>query len=221
MTPTVALTVVERACDLLFGKPLVMNVFRGQLAEAIIAVALEPEWEWCSADYANWDFQNAEGLRLEVRSSAARQSWTSTSDRVPDPRFDIRARRDVDRAVGSAAASYRFADIYIFAYHPRTDVGADHRDPSQWRFHCALTSHLPRQNSISISALRKLRARRASVYRVSGGSRAFDCQRQARVTIQLHRPFALPRYCITQSSSLIFPCVINTLMGSVRPAVSQ
>lgn len=156
MNSAVASAVVGRACDLLFGKPLVMNVFRGQLAEAIIAVALEPQWEWCSADYANWDFQNADGLRLEVRSSAARQSWASTSDKVAEPRFDIRARRDVAEVVGSATATRRFADIYIFAYHPRTDDGADHRDPAQWRFYSVRTSHLPLQNSISIGALRKL-----------------------------------------------------------------
>lgn len=156
MNSAAAGMVVERACDLLFGKPLVMNVFRGQLAEAIISVALEPHWEWCSADYANWDFQDASGLRLEVRSSAARQSWASTSERVPEPRFDIRARRDVAEGVGSTTANRRFADIYIFAYHPRTDDGADHRDPAQWRFYSVQTSHLPLQNSISIGALRKL-----------------------------------------------------------------
>ena len=118
MNSVAVYTIIEQECDLLFGKSLMMNIFRGQLAEAIIAVALEPQWEWCSTGYANWDFQNAEGLRLEVRSSAARQSWAGVSERMPEPRFDIRARRDFSEASEIAAATRRFADIYIFAYHP-------------------------------------------------------------------------------------------------------
>ena len=69
--------VVAKAADAAFGKPLVTNVLRAQLVEAMIALVLVPEWHWCGADYAPCDFERADDLRLEVKQSAARQSWST------------------------------------------------------------------------------------------------------------------------------------------------
>lgn len=44
--------IVARVSNAAFGRPLVTNVLRGQVVEAIVASALEPEWTWCAADYA-------------------------------------------------------------------------------------------------------------------------------------------------------------------------
>src|SRR5690606_20400567 len=43
--------IVESASTAIFGRPLVVNIYRSVLVEAIIANAL-PDWEWCSTDYA-------------------------------------------------------------------------------------------------------------------------------------------------------------------------
>lgn len=84
--------VVDRVSHAAFGRPLVTNVLRGQVVEAIIALALEPEWTWCASDYASWDFERADGRRLEVKQSAARQSWAAPAHGIVRPSFDIKER---------------------------------------------------------------------------------------------------------------------------------
>lgn len=71
--PTVA-DIQRKVADAAFGRPLITNVMRGQVVEAIVACALEPECRWCAADYSSWDFDRADGVRLEIKQSAARQS---------------------------------------------------------------------------------------------------------------------------------------------------
>lgn len=59
---------IAKVCDAAFGKPLVTNVLRGQIVEAMVAIVLEPDWQWCGADYAPCDFERPDGWRLEVSS---------------------------------------------------------------------------------------------------------------------------------------------------------
>lgn len=140
----------------MFGRPLVTNVFRSLLVEAMIAKALGPEWKWCSADFAAWDLEHASGLRLEVKQSAALQSWSHPGSKASAPRFDIAHRTgrwDGDIWVKGRA---RHADIYVFAYHPLTGEEADHRRVEQWRFYVLRSAMLPDSASISLPKLSKL-----------------------------------------------------------------
>ena len=82
--------VIAKVSQAAFGSALVTNVLRGQVAEAIVALVLEPEWNWCSADYSGWDFERADGLRLEVKQSAAMQSWST--GKPSKAIFDVAAR---------------------------------------------------------------------------------------------------------------------------------
>jgi hypothetical protein len=66
--------IVRKATEVTFNKPLVTNVFRSVLVEAIVAAALS-DWDWCSRDYASCDFRHPDSTRLEVKQSAARQTW--------------------------------------------------------------------------------------------------------------------------------------------------
>ncbi len=151
--------VVIRACRSVFGKPLVVNSFRALLVEAMIAEALSPIWAWTGEDWAGWDFQDKDRVRLEVKQSAARQTWTKDPSKPSRCSFDIAARTghwvDGDRWTSSHS---RNAEIYIFAHHPVTDGTADHRDPYQWRFYVASEASLPSadQKSISLSGVQKL-----------------------------------------------------------------
>lgn len=90
-TPTAA-DIQRKVADAAFGRPLITNVLRGQVVEAIVACALEPEWHWCAADYSSWDFDRADGFRVEIKQSAARQSW-ATSDKPSSCSFDIAERK--------------------------------------------------------------------------------------------------------------------------------
>jgi hypothetical protein len=91
--------VVQRASSRAFGRALITNVLRGQLVEAIVAIAIEPEWNWCSQDFASWDFDRADGLRLEVKQSAARQTWLGPEHSRTSCQFDIRSRTEGGRAL--------------------------------------------------------------------------------------------------------------------------
>lgn len=150
---------VSKVAETTFGSPLINNVLRGHLAEAIIALALEPEWEWCSGDYSSWDFQSrSKGTRLEVKQSAAKQSWELHPDSKPSaPRFDIAERSGRWETDGSFVAEPgRAAQIYIFAYHPVIDESADHRHPCQWNFYVTPTSSLPSTKSKGLRSLSDL-----------------------------------------------------------------
>lgn len=144
--------VVEKVSRAAFGQPLVTNVLRGQVAEAIVALALEPEWSWCSGDYSGWDFERKDGLRLEVKQSAARQSWKTAKPSKAN--FDVAARTGYyDKGTGWIPGTIRPAHIYVFAYHSIYEDHADHRDPSQWDFYVVPTSMLPDVKRIALGTI--------------------------------------------------------------------
>ena len=76
-----------------FGKPLITNVLRAVIAEAIVAQALGETWRWCSADYSAWDFERNDGVRLELKQGASRQTWHRPGDAASRVTFDIAERR--------------------------------------------------------------------------------------------------------------------------------
>jgi hypothetical protein len=102
--PHLAPTINEiraKACAAAFGNAVVENSFRGFVVEIIVDAALAPGWLLCSGDWRGWDFEHTIGARLEVKQSAARQTWT-TPPKPPPPIFDIRERTEYRSAIGSA-----------------------------------------------------------------------------------------------------------------------
>lgn len=142
----------SRLMAALFDAPLVNNAFRGMLVEAMLAQVLEPEWRWCSADWASHDFENAEGVKLEVKQSAALQSWHKPGDSPSRGSFDIASRTGRYEGARWIDEPGRAAQIYVFAWHPIVDHGlADHREPNQWQFYPVSARDLPDQKTISLS----------------------------------------------------------------------
>jgi len=125
------------------------------VVEAIVACALEPKWSWCAEDYSGWDFERADGMRLEVKQSAARQSW-ATSDKPSACSFDIAMRKGRWEGPRWIDQVGRAAHIYIFAHHPIADRSADHRDPNQWQFYVAPTWRLPKTRRLSLTGAKAL-----------------------------------------------------------------
>lgn len=159
MSPLTAIQIQQRAADSVFGRPLIMNSFRGVIAEAIVACALEPTWRWCAADWASWDFEHPDGTRLEVKQSAARQSWTSQVQVRSTPKFDIQARTghwEGGITWQPNLTGARLAHLYVFAFHPVTGDEADHRDPTQWQFYVVDSKRLAANKSISLPRLKAL-----------------------------------------------------------------
>lgn len=145
---------MAKVADAAFGRPLVTNVLRAQLVEAMIALVLEPEWHWCGADYAPCDFERADGLRLEVKQSAARQSWST--DKPSKAIFDVAARTGRNEVQGWVEEYGRAAHLYVFAHHPRFDDTADHRDPAQWLFYVVPTTALPDVKQIALGPIKTM-----------------------------------------------------------------
>jgi hypothetical protein len=148
--------VIDMATMAIFGQPLVNNVHRAILAEAIIAAALGEPWRWCSGDWALCDFDHPDGTRLEVKQSATKQSWHKDGEISARPSFDIASRKMAWDGHGWVPSAGRNADIYVFAFHSVADAGADHREPSQWEFYVVPTTALPATKKITLTSLRGL-----------------------------------------------------------------
>ena len=144
-----------KACAAAFGDPLISNIYRGLVAEIVVGTALGLEWKLCSGDWRGWDFEHSSGCRLEVKQSAARQTWTGSRN-ATKPIFDIRARTGYFEGADWIADPRRFADIYVFAHHPIMDEAADHRDVGQWKFYVLDTNRLPAGKTISLAKIAAL-----------------------------------------------------------------
>ncbi len=152
-------TIIAAASAAAFGKPLVNNVLRSIISEAIVDAALDDGWKWCSADWAGFDFQHADGTRLEVKQSAALQSWHRLGNKPSKGSFDIARRTGIwESGTVWIPTPGRNAELYVFAFHPVTDPEiADHRDPNQWQFFVVPEPELSRTaRTISLSAVRRL-----------------------------------------------------------------
>ncbi|MDR2858656.1 MAG: hypothetical protein LBV50_12545 [Novosphingobium sp.] len=149
---------MDKAMQGLFGTRIINNVHRGLLVEAMVALALEPEWRWCSGGYNGWDFDRADGLKLEVKHSAARQFWPRAEPSKPVFRIaQNKTYWDSERSV-DIALTERPAALYVFAYHAGFDDQIDQRDPQQWQFYVVLTCALPPAKTASLQAVEAITA---------------------------------------------------------------
>jgi hypothetical protein len=137
----------------MFDEPVMQNNLRGLWVEAMVAELLGSEWKHTGADWAAWDFERADGLRLEVKQSARMQSWGGSSS---TPSFSIRAARGhypENAPYLPNTSGDRLAHVYVFAWHD----GDDQREAEEWDFFVIGTDQLPKgQKGISLGAIRKV-----------------------------------------------------------------
>lgn len=151
--PTTA-QIVESLTMRLFGRPIVQNNVRGEVVETMLSFALDATWSQCGADWAGWDFQSKDGLRLQVRQSAAKQTWSAVK-RIR-PTFSIKSVAGYWQGPRWHPSPGRQAEIFIFAWHPVTTAEAEHRDAHQWRFWVIAERDLPpKQKSLSLPTLQR------------------------------------------------------------------
>jgi hypothetical protein len=140
----------HHANDFLFGKPLVVNVHRSVLVEAMLDIALGDVWEWVAGDYWPYDFRHDDETRLEVKQSSYHQSWPSTAK--PKRTFDVAKRTGFFEGElwTEHAAPARNTDLYVFGYHGVVDRSlADHRRAEQWHFAVVDATLLGAEKSLS------------------------------------------------------------------------
>lgn len=160
--------VVQSLNERFYSQPLIDNVYRGDYVETLILFALGEGWE-AVGGWGSWDLEKGvDGVRLEVKQSAALQTWgdlyRKEGSKERPPSFDSAPRigyhtGSAEDADLPASERVRFADIYIFAWHPKDNPdSADHRRAEQWQFFVAPEHRLPDQKTISLNPLQKLAA---------------------------------------------------------------
>ena len=77
----------------LFDVPLIQNDLRGLYAEHLIAELLGDEWNAVGSAWAGWDLEHEDGTKIEVKSSAAKQSWEPSKNGKSLPAFNIKASK--------------------------------------------------------------------------------------------------------------------------------
>lgn len=151
----------------LFDCPLIQNQYRSAFVEAMIEPHLARQgWRHVGDNWAGWDFQHECGTRLELKQSAAWQTWdpikrAGTPARPPKAgsgRFDIAVRTGWFDTTGTVWTKHagRPAHIYAFAWHGLIGDAADHRDPDQWQFFILPSTSLPPQKTLRLSRLRSI-----------------------------------------------------------------
>ena len=147
----------------LFDKRLIENSYRSAFVEEMIAPFLsQGGWKHVGDGWNGWDFERGDGVRLELKQSAANQTWSDLLVKKvkPKPKFDIAARTGYFDAQGVwCAGPDRLAHVYVFAWNGTLDETTDHRNPDQWEFYVVGTPALPKdQKSISLAGVQRLAA---------------------------------------------------------------
>lgn len=156
--------IIRRLTHRVFDQPIIQNQFRSTYVEAMVEPHLaEVGWQYVGNDWNGWDFERNHE-RLEIKQSAAIQTWSFGRGATTRPVFDIAPRTGyfTNDAANWICKPGRLAHIYIFAWHgvlpdaPLSDhdpFPTDHRDPEQWEFYVSLEHDLPKQKTISLSKL--------------------------------------------------------------------
>jgi hypothetical protein len=143
-----------------FDKRLIENSFRSALVEEMIDPFLSVDgWRYTGDGWSGLDFERSDGARLEVKQSAAHQTWSVQRSARMQGRFDIAPRTGFFDNGGSrwTASVGRPAHVYIFAWNGTYGEETDHRNQDQWEFYVVPTSLLPTSQKImALSGVRRL-----------------------------------------------------------------
>ncbi len=120
---------------------LVSNATRGRLAEFIVAQALEAA-SLVRDEWAAYDLQTPEGIKVEVKSSAYLQSWSQA--KLSSVLFSVKKARAWNRESNrQAVKATRQAHVYVFALLAHENkVTLDPLNLDQWEFYVLPTSIL-------------------------------------------------------------------------------
>ncbi len=143
----------------LFDTPVIQNQYRSAFIEAMIEPILASDgWRYAGDSWGGWDFDHPDGTKLELKQSAAQQTWSNARHLRTRGAFDIAARTGYYDQGGSrwTVSPGRPAQIYVFAWNGVYGPATDHRDPSQWDFFVVPTILLPAQKTLSLSTLRRV-----------------------------------------------------------------
>jgi hypothetical protein len=152
--------VALRLAGRIFDKPLIENQYRSAFVEEMVEPYLRSYgWRYTGDSWGGWDFERDDSSRLEIKQSAAHQTWSDARHIRTRGSFDIAERKGYFHEGGSkwVAERGRCAQTYVFAWNSRYGRDTDHRDPTQWEFYVLPTATLPEtQKTISLSRIKAL-----------------------------------------------------------------
>lgn len=139
---------------------LVSNATRGKLAEYIVARALGLGTSGVRDEWAVYDLETPEGIKVEVKSAAYLQSWHQRQFSPIVFRTPATRAWDAETSILDVEAK-RQADVYVFAVlTTQCKDTIDPMDLDQWRFFVvpttALNSRTRSQHSITLKSLQEL-----------------------------------------------------------------
>lgn len=154
----------------MWGRRVMNNSARAMYVERMVLRAIQiadaaAGWRYSGGDWLGWDIDSLETkVRVEVKASAARHSWSTEKSKPSRAAFDI-AKRDryyltgEDLRICPAEWNGRPADIYVFAWHADTDLKMmDQRSPDGWTFLIVRARDLPDKKTAGLVTLRKCMA---------------------------------------------------------------
>lgn len=144
------------------GSDLMSNTLRGALCEYLVALAVgaADARDGVQEEWAPYDVQSPDGIKIEVKTSAYIQTWYQTA--LYQPRFDIAPKEGWDAKTNSwIEEKQRWADVYVFGLlHHKDKSTVNPLDLTQWTFYvlptATLDRELPDQKKIRITPLEKL-----------------------------------------------------------------
>ena len=146
------------------GSDLMSNTLRGALGEYLVALAVgaADARDGVQEEWAPYDVQSPDGIKIEVKTSAYIQTWYQS--KLYPPRFDIAIKTAWVAATNSwTAEKKRWSDVYVFCLHHHQDQSTvNPLDLAQWTFYVLPAATLDRavgsQQSIGISTLLRIGA---------------------------------------------------------------
>ena len=97
----------------------------------LVSQILGSECKYAGNDWAAWDLERKDGIRVEIKQSAAAQSW---GDSKSASRLSIAAPNGHypgGKKYVLNTSGERLADLYVLAWHERDDQ----RIASEWQFY--------------------------------------------------------------------------------------
>lgn len=143
--------IARRLALRLFDRPVIQNQYRSDFVEEMIAPLLAVNgWRHSGENWAGWDFERSDGLKLEVKQSSAQQTWKNANAKQSVRRFDIAPRKGYFVGAEWRASAGRLAQVYVFAWNGFRHPDVDHRNAGQWTFYVVAADNLP-ESSRSVS----------------------------------------------------------------------
>lgn len=144
---------------------LISNTERGVFAEYLVSMALNGNTD-VRRNWESYDILTAEGIAVEVKSSAYLQSWKQ--QRLSRISFDIRKTAKWDSDEGRyGEVRKRQSDVYVFCLlNHKNPETLNPLDTSQWDFYVMNTrivdSLFKEQKTLSLTSLLKNGVRKCS-----------------------------------------------------------